>query len=469
MTNKKVFYSVLSILIWAIIIRTISFLQGIDFILDEANLARNIYDLSWSNLLGPLDHEQHAPILFLFLLKATASLLGYSEEALKLWPFLAGCFALILWFKVLVLKKYHAFGFIAGFTILAFNLVSIRYGLILKQYSTDLMLTLFFLWLYHYKEEKPRFLVVFIAGSISMFLSMPIIFVLLWYSVAKGLKSLHRNYLWMGTAWALIFTANYFLFLRPSISSAPLQSFHEGFFMPFPTSIENLREIGDRWIMLFTGIFGKTTLALLVGISLVLIGVFQKKRNWILALPIVFSIGAAMFQKYSLIERLMLFSYPFFILLFLEGLQYITQKLNRKKTILTYSGRVLLFICLIIILSSSSRFVYWPHKMFFGHQGIEQGMKMVGQLSTDSCTILTHNAAPFYDYYQRIKEGNNRKFPVLAWDHRELKERKNSCDTLILIDAHTFGSDKEKLSRQLTSYQKSLLYLSPGLEIISIQ
>jgi hypothetical protein len=468
-TNRKIFYGVLFLLIWAIILRVISYFQGIDFILDEANLARNIYDRSWPSLFSSLGYEQHAPILFLLIIKSIGSLIGFSEEALKLWPFLAGCLALFLWLKVLILKKYNAFVIVVGFIILAFNIVSVKYSLIMKQYSTDLMLAVLFLCLYYVRDKKLKRLWEFVGGSLAIFLSMPVIFILLWYSIAKWSKSFNKVYLKMAITWALIFTANYFLFLRPSVSSNHLQSFHEGFFMPFPTSIASLKECSDRWIMLFTGIFGKTFLALSVGIGLVLLGVFQNKKNWFLALPILFTIGAALIQKYSLIERLMLFSYPFFILLFLEGLQSIIQRLVRNKTLFAYSGLFVVSFISVIILSSSDRFVYWPNKKFFGNKGIEKGMKIVGQFSPDPCIVLTHNAAPFYDYYQRIKENNDQKLDVLSWDHRELTETINRCDTLIIVDAHTFGFDKEKLNQILAPYKKSNLYSSPDLEIISVE
>ena len=58
--------------------------------MDEAYLALNILHRSWAGLFQTLDNHQGAPVIFLLLEKSAVHLLGSSDYALRLLPFLAG-------------------------------------------------------------------------------------------------------------------------------------------------------------------------------------------------------------------------------------------------------------------------------------------------------------------------------------------------------------------------------------------
>src|SRR5437764_7800809 len=63
---------------------------------DEAALIVNVLRHDFWQLLGPLQWNEAAPPLFLWLERAIVLLLGDSTFALRLLPMLAGCAALIL-------------------------------------------------------------------------------------------------------------------------------------------------------------------------------------------------------------------------------------------------------------------------------------------------------------------------------------------------------------------------------------
>lgn len=66
--------------------------------LDEAPAALNLRDRSFPKLLH-LNYDVLAPYSLLFIEKDAALLLGYTEYALRLFPLLAGIFALFMFYR----------------------------------------------------------------------------------------------------------------------------------------------------------------------------------------------------------------------------------------------------------------------------------------------------------------------------------------------------------------------------------
>src|SRR5688500_19209739 len=58
--------------------------------LDEAMLGLNIASRSLGQLLRPLDYDQSAPLLYLWLERLAISMAGVSERSLRVVPFIAG-------------------------------------------------------------------------------------------------------------------------------------------------------------------------------------------------------------------------------------------------------------------------------------------------------------------------------------------------------------------------------------------
>ncbi len=96
-----------------ILLRLRQYLTGRSLWADEAMLALNIVNRNFGELLKPLDYDQGAPLGFLLVEKLFNLLLGRSEYALRLLPFLLGL--LSLWLFYLLLKRVTAgAGLIAG-------------------------------------------------------------------------------------------------------------------------------------------------------------------------------------------------------------------------------------------------------------------------------------------------------------------------------------------------------------------
>jgi len=74
-------------------IRLTVYLQNRSFIIDEANLARNIVEKSYSDFIKPLDYEQYAPPVLSCALKLAIKLGGVNED----WnsDFIGSCWATV--------------------------------------------------------------------------------------------------------------------------------------------------------------------------------------------------------------------------------------------------------------------------------------------------------------------------------------------------------------------------------------
>lgn len=114
--------------------------------LDEARLALNLGTRSYAGLLRPLDFDQSAPLLFLWLQRAVTDLVGMHDWALRLLPLAAGIGLLVLVPRVF--RRLLGPGATAAATTLAAcSPLLIEYSISVKQYGIEAWLTLLVLGL----------------------------------------------------------------------------------------------------------------------------------------------------------------------------------------------------------------------------------------------------------------------------------------------------------------------------------
>ena len=123
---------------------SIRYLLCFPLFLDEAFLSVNYLDRGPADLMGPLEYRQVCPLGFLWVQWAIQSLFGFSEYALRLFPFLCGLASLV------------AFRYLAGLVLagtgrlLAVGIFSVAYPLVryasqAKPYSGDVLVTVLLL------------------------------------------------------------------------------------------------------------------------------------------------------------------------------------------------------------------------------------------------------------------------------------------------------------------------------------
>ncbi|WP_187329319.1 glycosyltransferase family 39 protein [Halomicronema hongdechloris] len=147
---------------------------------DEAVLALNIGNRTYTELLKPLDYDQGAPFGFLFLEKLATQILGLNEYALRLFPLLAGLLTLVL-FYAMARQYLQGYGILIALIFIGCIDTFVYFSTEVKQYSTDVAIALISFWLAQQTQLKlstPRAIFIAAAGAIAIWCSHPAVLVL---------------------------------------------------------------------------------------------------------------------------------------------------------------------------------------------------------------------------------------------------------------------------------------------------
>ncbi|RYD58734.1 MAG: hypothetical protein EOP56_03870 [Sphingobacteriales bacterium] len=418
-TGAVKYGTVLKILAFAIMIigvglRLMVYLQNRNLILDEANVARNIFERGFSALVKPLSYEQYAPPIFLWILKLSAALFGYSEQVLRLYPIIAGIVALFLLYKV---GKEIGGLRAVWYPLILFALapILIRYSSELKQYVPDACITLLLVWaalrIDIVKTTTVRFIVSWVViGSLAIWASMPSVFVLAGVGCYYGVICLqHKDYKRLLTIvvtsvlWVVQFSIYYFTILKPQISSSYLQNFHHYDFL-FATP-ETSGEWMHNWVVFSRLIkqFSKAEFFVQVNAWLMLLGIIMllwksPARGVLLFVPIGAVMIAAAFNQYSLLPRVALFTLPVLLLLILYGLSFL---LYRRSILINVAILLLVLPCVYLSISNGRTEVY-------KYEQLTEGLDYLNRKQiTGPYTYIHHASGPAFIYYTQIHPRRN--------------------------------------------------------------
>ena len=317
-----------------IILRLRQYLVNRSFWADEASLAFNLVNRTFSGLTQPLDYHQGAPIGFLFIEKLCILLLGNNEFAMRLFPLISGIIAIYLLY--LLARTY--IGLSGLFALLAFSVGwnLIYYSSELKQYSSDVMIALLLVYLasrcIRENAQAKDFLLLGVTGAIAIWVSHPSVFVLAGIGVVLVLEKLMRKsdvpfgwILTMGLVWVGLFAVDYFVFLRPLAEDEYLQNYWGKAFMPLPPWSDLGWFEKTFYSMLLMSLHTYMSAVVIVSVLLVIGSLSLLFRNRTIALlfilPALIVLIASGFEAYPLKDRFMLFLIPFFLLILSEGLR----------------------------------------------------------------------------------------------------------------------------------------------------
>ena len=165
-----------------IVLRLWQYFANSSLWVDEAALARNIVDRSPAGFFSPLDYAQVAPPGFLLIEKGAVALFGNSEWSLRLFPLLCGIASILLVWRIAGwIFDGWAVPYAVGLFALATPLVF--FSSQVKQSSSDAAATsavvCAVLWLYRSPGEAQRVIAVAGLGAIVVWLSQPVVFVLI--------------------------------------------------------------------------------------------------------------------------------------------------------------------------------------------------------------------------------------------------------------------------------------------------
>lgn len=331
-TDKLLFWIAVFIMVAGIITRLVVLLQNRNLIIDECNIARNIYERGFAALAQPLDYEQYAPPVFLWALKLFTNLFGMSEQVLRLYPFLTSIGALIMMY--LVLKEYTSLRSLwYPLVLFAVAHIMIRYSTEAKQYMPDVFITLLLIWLALKTDIRSmpsyKFLLFwFVIGSIAIWSSMPAVFILASVGVYYGYICLQQKeykklglLIFLSLLWLGQFAFYYYAILKPQIQSDYLQQFHKDYFLyVLPHSYQQWKQDYHILADLLESAGGYHALAVIFHTLLILAatGVLLYKhtaKGLLIITPLAIVVIASMAHQFSLLNRVALFTLPLLLIL----------------------------------------------------------------------------------------------------------------------------------------------------------
>ena len=374
LTNQATIKISWIIIIFAIIIRLIQYISNRSLWADEAVLALNIVNRSYSELTQPLDYDQVAPIGFLWIEKFLVNLLGNNEYALRLFPLIVGIISLFI-FAIIARRYLDNLGRVIA--ILLFSTLSsiVYYSTEVKQYSTDILISLLLCYLLApYGRKKLTSYPIIIKSIlvvIFLWLSHPAIFILaamVLVELVNVILKKNTDQLKQKTiiyaSGLLSFTILYFGFLNQANDNQNLLNSWGDAFPNHPLNIIWYFDAFGKFFYKPLGfeyykIFGFVINLDAIAIALFILGCFayfQKNKIifCILLFPLLTTFAGAALQLYPFRSRVVLFLAPFFIIAIAEGINWIfTRKFHYIITIFL-ACLIILTIAYPVVESSTS-------------------------------------------------------------------------------------------------------------------
>ena len=364
--------------------------------IDEANVARNLFDRSFGGFFRPLDHQQYAPPFFMVLGKLCGELFGYGERALRVPAMLGGVLALS---GLLLSARKLKLGWwsLLPVALLFANPTVLRYVGELKPYSLDLgIASLLLAAVLHWPKPSWRWA---LAGALAVWLSLPSVFVLaavglaaLWFNERRNLA----GWFLCIVAWLASFGLLYVVLLKAHLGNGYLNNFHGAYFFPLPSA---RGFAADRAIILLIGLskvaFGFTTLAIIVGPLAAILGLKSECKQFAVSaiLPVLIVVAVSALGRYSLIGRLLLFTLPGWWLLAALGTVGILKKLTPKNKWWPYGFAV----GWLVIVGGTNVVRHYVSPLSFS-----DSRRLVTEVEPGFKPVLHRGAVPVYDYYRRV-------------------------------------------------------------------
>jgi hypothetical protein len=324
------------------VLRVAQYLSGRSLWLDEAMLALNIINRSFTGLLQPLDYHQGAPLGYLLLSKAATLVLGPNELALRLVALVASLLSLPLFYRL-------AQRFLApNAALLALGLFTVLNPLIdfateAKQYSSDVLVAIVLLLAatWYVRRERPTLrdnLALGVLGAAAIWFAHPAVFVLGGVGLTL-LVLVARRRAWgelpalalCGALWTASLGVEYWISLRALGHDPALLAVWASGFMPIPP-------VNVSWFLRsFTDMFqytvGLTDAGLGIGCLAFLVGIFylwpgRPGDLGLLLAPLGVTLLASAAHVYPFAGRLLLFAVPAIVILIAAGLAYVYHRLR---------------------------------------------------------------------------------------------------------------------------------------------
>lgn len=405
--SEKIFKSLnYSIILSAILFRFWILLQNRSLWHDEASLALNIQNLDFISLWGVLEHLQSAPPLFLSVSKMFYNFITPPEFALRLFPFIAGSFAIYLFFILLNKIFQNKILITVGNFLFAFNFQLIYYSQEFKQYSVDVCMLLLALYLFYNFDLKTAKLkscfFLALCCVILPFISLSTVFVMISFGIYNLFNSNFKKNMQLIVLFLpslLCFCCYYFMTLKPS-QNLMLQTFsdmwHSGFLNFDLNNIFAL--IKTNLIFYFSSVNYWFFQALLMVLGLFFLVKRHLKLDLLLILTFLSIIIFSFLHLYPIKERVSLFIIPIILFFILASLEVL------KNKVITVVLSIIFILCFESY-SFNHIFNYPKHSLFYREDASRMMMILKEQYKLGEIIIYNDFSDSEFEFY-----GNYYKF-----------------------------------------------------------
>jgi 4-amino-4-deoxy-L-arabinose transferase-like glycosyltransferase len=307
--------------------------------LDELSIALNLASRGFVDLLRPLDYNQAAPVLFLWVQELASRIGGLGELSLRFAPLLCGIALLpVAWVAARRLLEPWAAACVV--LLLAVSPLLVWHANEVKPYAGDALASAVMIVLALRTIEAPadgsRWRWLAAGGFVALLGSTPAVFVLGGVALALALvpgvwrdrRAIRRAALLLAF-WGASFAAVYLAIYRPVSDTGYLQRYWAKDFLRLDASLPAVLWQETRTFLaraFLSGLRGTgLTIAAGIAIGIVVMGVVYLARRRgvptvaLLIGPLALAFGAAVVQSYPVDPRLYLFAVPPTALLLLAG------------------------------------------------------------------------------------------------------------------------------------------------------
>ncbi len=333
-----------------VLLRVVRYLHPRSLWLDESYLTLNLTDRSYSDLVGKLDFNQGAPVLFLFLEKAMISVFGDGEYVLRFLPFVAGVVSLFLFLSV-ARSLLQPRAIVPALFLFATLEPFVYYSAEAKQYGFDVLIGLLLVLLatraLTAAPNGRTLLPLAIAGLVAPWLSHTSVFFLAGFGVVAAVLALrsrdvvslaHQGIVY--AVWLVSFGIEYAVSIRHlhqlevTLTRSGAGSAHSS------SVVKGLYTIFSDPGQLPRTIVGMTALLAAAGA----VNIWRRRPEMIgmIAATSTLAVVAGLQHKYPIGQRFILFLLPLAVLLVAAGAVELVEALRRPLSLIVAAVIVLL-------------------------------------------------------------------------------------------------------------------------------
>lgn len=398
---------------------------------DEAMVSTNIINRNYAELLRPLDMNQVAPIGFLFIEKMFVNLFGNNDWALRIFPLLSYFLSIFIFYKLSYLLFNSSKLSATACCIFSLNVLLIYFSSEVKQYSSDVLmsLTIFYFTFYAEKIRNIKSIILLAAaGVVAIWISniaIVILFVSSMYLLfARCIKQkcIDNTLFIPFIFWTITFIIYYSLFIYHHPSKEYMLEYWSncGAFLPKNfLAVDFYKFIYFKIGLMFNYMFRFRTywyLGLLFFILGLLNAIKTKSKIVLLIFPIVIHFCLSAIKLYPFDTRLILYQIPLVIIFFVKGLFMMYDFIDKR----------IIKIPVYIILLPAFLNIYSVIKQTpYQRQEVKKSLDYINSQIKEGQSIYVYRKgiAAFNFYANKYKNVQNSKIIYGTW-------KKTNMDSL---------------------------------------